>query len=182
MEEDLTEVKDIVDKQSQAETSKGNPNIKDYAHLGGQAREGTKNRKTLAKEEAWKSYEQTMVDALWSITRAQLIVALGSHMIFRIDTIYEGKKKIRKKPVRVTEEWEITDFVDKLVNGELGNQEEDSYYFATAIDPNTSAITDILDRLNGKATAKTELTGKNGEALFPKEGDPQLINNALDNI
>lgn len=152
------------DKQNQAETSRGNPNIKEYAHLGGQAREGTKNKKTLAKEEAWKTYEQTMVDALCAITKAQLIVALGSHMIFRIDKETINGKEVRKKPVRVTEEWEIEHYVDLYVNEELRDDPDAPFYFATAIDPNTSAITDILDRLNGRPRQTTDVT-TNGKDL-----------------
>lgn len=147
------------EKQSQAEKGRGNPNIKDYAHMGGLAREGTKNKKTLAKEEAWKTYEQTMVDSLWAITKAQLIIALGSHMIFRIDSVKDKKGKVyRKKPIRIRDEWEITHFVEMLVNGELNNEDDDVYYFATAIDPDTRAITDILDRLNGKPKQSNDIT------------------------
>lgn len=169
------------DKQTQAEVSRGNPDIANYAHLGGQAREGTKNKKTLAKEEAWKTYEQTMVDALWKITKSQLLIACGSHMIFRIDTIKDEKgKKIRKKPVRVTEEWEIEHFVDMYVNGELNNEQDEQYYFATAIDPNGSAISDILDRLNGKATQTTKT-----EVKMELRTDPEVkakVEKNLDNI
>jgi len=152
-------------KQNQVESTRGNPEIANYAHLGGQAREGTKNKKTLAKEQAWKAYEQTMIDALWRVTKAQLLVACGSHMIFRIDTITDEKgKKTRKKPVRVTEEWEIEHFVDMYVNEELNSEADEQYYFATAIDPNTSAISDILDRLNGKPRQTTDIT-TNGKDL-----------------
>ena len=148
-------------RQIPAENSKPVIGTPEFARLGGEAREGTKNRKTIAKEEAWKTYEQTMVNSLMAITRSQLIIALGSHMIFRIDTITDDKgKKIRKKPVRITNETEITQFVEDLVNDELNEDDEDTYYFATAIDPNTSAISDILDRLNGKPKQTTQVEAK----------------------
>lgn len=149
------------DNQNQPEKTKvGNPNIKDYAHIGGQNREGTKNKKTLAKEKAWEEYEQKMVDSLFAITRAQLLMALGAQYLFKIEKYYEGKKLVSKEPKRVTDPDEMESYLNMYINGEYDNSPNATYFFFTASDPNVSAIRDILDRLKGKPTQSIDHTTK----------------------
>jgi hypothetical protein len=172
-------------KQSKAEDGKitGNPNIKEFAHLGGMARSGTKNKKTLAKEEAWKSYEQKMIDSLFAITRAQLLMALGSQYLYKIRKEKIGKTIVRKKAERVVDPLEMENYLDEYINGNVDNGPEADYYFFTSSDPDVRAISDILDRLNGKPTQKTELTGKDGERLFDiQKEEKEMINSALSNL
>lgn len=172
-------------EQSKSKQKKavGNPNIKKVAHLGGKAREGTKNKKTLAKEEAWKEYEQKMVDSLFAITRAQLLIALGSQYLFKIEKEKIGKKIINKKAVRVTDPFEMEMYLNDYVNGNVDTDPEATYFFFTSSDPDIRAISDILDRLNGRPTSRTELTGKDGEKLFELQPEEKsLIESALKNL
>lgn len=45
-----------------------------------------------------------------------------------------------------------------------------------------NAAKDILDRAGFKPIDKSEITGKDGKDLIPKQGDKEVINKALDNI
>lgn len=169
----------VVVKQNEVKSTKGNPNIKNFAHLGGIAKTGTKAKKTLAKEEAWKEYEQKMVDSLFAITRAQLVVALGAQYLFKIEKEKIGNKIVNKKAVRVTSPIEMENYLDDYINGNVDTSPESDYFFFTASDPNVSAISDILDRINGKAISNTRLTGKDGDDFTIKS---IVINrNASDN-
>lgn len=127
---------------------------KEFARSGGLARLGTKNRKTVAKEEAWKAYEQKMVDSLFAITRAQLMIALGSQYLFRIKKEKVGKTIVSKKAERVTDPDEIEMYLDDYINGDVDTSPEADYFFFTANDPDIRAISDILDRINGKPTQR----------------------------
>lgn len=128
---------------------------KRLAVLGGTARKGKKNKSTIDREkqlEDFKNFTAGRTKTLWSI---QMMRAMGSIKVFRIDTetIGEGKneKKIRKRPVLVTDTEEIIDALDyEYAQGEDPNT-EDAYYFVSAQDPSDKAIDSLLDRTFGKA-------------------------------
>lgn len=79
----------------------------------------------------------------------------------------------------------ITPFLTKYLNELLTDEIVDSNLAEIIVNgkdaDRVSAIKEY-NKLKQRIIDKSELTGKNGEALFPKGNDKEVINNALDNI
>lgn len=122
---------------------------------GGAARKGTRNKATVDREkelEEFKNLTARRRKTLWS---AQMVLAMGSIQVFRIDTETVGqgknKKTFKKKPVLVTNTEEIIKALDfEYAEGDDPNDEE-TYYFVTTKDAENKAIDSLLDRTFGKA-------------------------------
>jgi hypothetical protein len=118
---------------------------------------GTKNPETLEREQVLKDFRQKTMRAADILFNRQLKLAEGHMYLYKIEKEViigpkGGKKIIAKKPVRVTEEWEIHAYLmDELVNGEITGP-EDTYYYITAEKGDTRALDSLLDRAFGKST------------------------------
>jgi len=160
MEQEPVEIKEIIDATVVPKLKKARQKSPDSAKmsrlgkLGGLARQGTKNKKTILKEEALKEYEQKMLDNLYAVTRAQLMMAVGAQYLYKIEKRYEGKKVVSREARRVTDAWEMEAFLNDYINDVHDTSPTATYYFLVAKDPNVKAISDILDRLGGKPTQK----------------------------
>lgn len=108
-----------------------------------------------------------------SIYDGQLSLAKGQHFLYKIEKELiigpkGGKKYVKSKPILVTSEPEIRAYIDGLVEeGEMDDENDPlaTYYFITTKEPNNMAIDSMLDRAFGRATQRTELTGKDGQDL-----------------
>ncbi len=135
--------------------------MKGVATLGGQARKGTKNKSTIDREKQIERYKDLTASRTKTIWSSQMILAMGSIKVFRIDTetIGEGKnaKRIRKRPVLVESLEEIIDALDyEYAHGE-NPSDEDMYYFVTTKDPDGMVMKDLLDRTFGKAKESVDV-------------------------
>lgn len=136
---------------------------------------GSKNFTTLHKEKIKRAFDQRILQNSDKLLNAQLKVALGSIMVFRIDTETDDKgRKIKQRPVLVSDIEEIKDVLDyEYGDGDCPN-DDSAYYFVTTKEPNSQAIDSLFDRTFGRPTQ--------GIALEPsKESEyEQLTDEQLD--
>lgn len=140
-------------------------NSKNQSNWGG-AREGSgrpkgsENQSTKEKKEVEKEMKERILKSVDSLLNAQMSLAQGVQMLYRIEKDEDGKQK---KPELVTSQAEIEDY--------LAGEYDDGldYYFITTQRPDNRALDSLFDRVFGKAPQKTELTGKNGGPIETKE-------------
>lgn len=118
---------------------------KGHPKLGGR-KKGTKNKKTILKEEAFKEYQQKMLQDLFDIITAQKQLAKGLPVILRPSLVKNQKTgKLERngelKQVRDPDE------IEELMNS--GGEGKD-YHIIYAKDPSEGAIKDIVTMLFGK--------------------------------
>lgn len=114
---------------------------------------GRKNEATLEKEAVENAMKQRIMQSIDSLFNAAKSVAIGNQFLYKIETKMEGKKRVRSKPILVTSEWEINDYIDRLDRenrGEEVEKDEDIYYFISTKDPDVTAVRELLDRALGK--------------------------------
>lgn len=133
---------------------------------GAGRKKGSKSKATIEKEAALAEVRQRIMKISQRILDSQVSIAIGQQFLFRIDTETDSKgKKTRSKPVLVTSEEEIQNYLDgEYGDGESSN-DESSYYFITTKEPNNMAIDSMMNRAFGKPTETVEMTGKNGEPI-----------------
>lgn len=126
---------------------------------GAGRRPGSKGKKTLEKELELQYIKDRVTAAKKKIVDAQISLAQGVSFLFRIDKVRKknGDIAFEKKPVLVTNEEEIEGYLA----GDF-EEDDDSYYYITAIKPENAAIDSLLDRTIGKPKQTTELVGPNG--------------------
>lgn len=145
---------------------------------------GAKSQDTLKREAVMKAFKQRAMNVADLLLDAQLSLSRGQTFLFKIEKELivgpkGGKSYRNKKPVLVTDQKEIEDYLEGLVeNGDMEDERDPSatYYYLTTKEPNNMAIDSILDRTFGKAVNSIELTGKGGERLIPVP----LLNNLRD--
>ncbi len=114
------------------------------------SRKGKKNKKTIDRERMLKEMQDHVASKSRTLMTSQMILAMGTIKVFRIDTETVGSGK-EKKPVLVTSDYEIINALDYYyAEGESPN-DDDTYYFVSTKDPDNHAIKDLLDRTFGKA-------------------------------
>ena len=129
---------------------------------------GTKNPATLERERVLAELRQRTMRVAGVLFDSQLALARGQSYLYKIEKYREkvGKNYVlkKKKPKLVTEQWEIEQYLEGLV--EEGNMQdpEDTYYFIVTRQPNTKAIDSLLDRTFGKAQQNIDFTS-GGKAI-----------------
>jgi len=137
--------------------------------LGGRPK-GTKNPETLEREAVLKDFRQKTMRAADILFNRQLKLAEGHMYLYKIEKEVitgpkGGKKIIPKKPVRVTEEWEIEAYLmNELINGEITGP-EDTYYYITAEKGDTRALDSLLDRAFGRSTQILATEDEDGKQM-----------------
>jgi len=134
-------------------------------------KKGGMNAETKRAMKAKKMYETRARKHVTSLLNAQLSLATGVQMLFVIHTDSKGN---RRKPEMITDPETIKKFLDENqgVDGTLKSDKKDKddkskvedYYFLTTKVPDTKTISDMLDRIFGKAPATLDLTS-GGERL-----------------
>lgn len=134
---------------------------------------GTKNKATLEREKVLAAIREKIMGVAEPLVLSQLHLAMGMSYLMKI----EKKMKVGPKggiswepqrPVRVESLSEIESYLCGLTGHEdLDTGPGATYYYITAVPPNNSAIDSLMDRTFDKPKQRTELTGANGEALFP---------------
>lgn len=128
--------------------------------------EGSVSEEQRTRQEALRHFKRRVQKNMDKLVNAQMSLALGVQMLFRIDEIEDpktGKKK--KQHVLVTDPEEIREALDSdLVNGE-------DYYYISTDKPDSYSINSLLDRTFGKAV----------QAVATNEGDLNKILDSLEN-
>lgn len=123
---------------------------------------GSKHKSTLERERVQAAFNQRIMAKADALFNAQLMIALGSMKVFRIDKEGEGSKQ-KEVHVHVTDADEIKVLLDEH-NGMSGVVEGVYYYFADVL-PDNKAIEAMLNRSLGKPTEKHEHSGADGKSL-----------------
>ena len=123
-------------------------------HKGGRPK-GKKSEKTLEKERVMEAYRQRAMKSADRLLSAQMSLALGQQFLYRIDKKRQKDGSYRNdKPVLVTSESEIRDYLDGVFDGE-----SDCYYYITTKEPENQALEGILNRTFGKPSETIEMKG-----------------------
>ena len=149
----------------------GNPNfVKGMAKSSGR-KPGTKNKKTIDREEALKEYHQAMLRKMKPLILAQQSLAEGLTVVLRPSWVKNPKTK---KLERQGELRQVTDpdEIEELLNSD-GTEED--YHIISAKDPNVKALQDIFDRTFGKAKEQVELNVNTKELLGIQNAVEALI-------
>ena len=121
--------------------------------MGGRPK-GSKNKRTIAKENALKRYEDDILNNLKGITLAQLSIALGVNVMM-------AKERVKNKKGKWVYDGELRRIVDPEQMLQILNdsklEENKEYFWITSKDPNPKAIEDVMNRLFGKPKEKLEV-------------------------
>ena len=126
---------------------------------GPEGQKGALSKSTLEKKEVEKQLTERILKSVDRLFNAQLALAEGTTYLYRIDEVGQGKEK-RREHVLVTDPEEIKQFLDEHEGG--NGTVDDTYYYLTTKSPDNKAIDSMFDRVFGKATNKTEISGKDG--------------------
>ncbi len=122
---------------------------------GGMGNKGKKKRSTIDREHLAEEMRDMIARKSRTLFISQMALGVGTLKVFRIDTeiIGEGKneKRIKSKPILVTEDFEIINALDFYYGQGEDPNDDTVYYFITTKDPENNAIKDMLDRTFGKA-------------------------------
>jgi hypothetical protein len=148
---------------------------------------GTKDPQTLEREKVQEAINQRVFSIADSLITPQVSIAKGQQFLYKIEkTEVVGPKGgvtyKAEKPQLVTDEWEVQQYVDSLVdkaNGDLENENDPSatYYYITTKEPNNMAIDSLLNRTLGKPKESLDVTSK-GEAINNTGFSEEVINEA----
>jgi len=127
---------------------------------------GSKNLMTLEKEKVAAELQNRIYHVANRLLDSQLTVALGVSYLYKIEkeviTGPRGGTIIKSlPPVLVTDEWEIRDYLQGLVDIENGGSKDydraATYYYITTQLPGSHAIDSMLNRGFGRATQSIEV-------------------------
>ena len=127
---------------------------KGHPKIGGR-KKGTKNKKTILKEQAFIEHQQAILKELSILRDAHFAVAKGTKIVLARDNIWDDKKKkkVRKgRFIRITNEEEILE----LMNSK--EKEGEDYYIIFTQDPNPKALEDLINRVFGKPKEELDLS------------------------
>ena len=138
-------------------------NLKKQSKWGGKRdnsgrAKGSTNKATKEQKLVEDEFKQRVLSSMNKLINSQMNLAEGCQMLFKIETYkYKDKKgewkEEKKKPVIVTDQSEIEDYLA----GDL--EDEDDYYFLTTQKPDNKAIDSLVDRVFGRAKQSISLEG-----------------------
>lgn len=119
---------------------------------------GSLNKSTLEQRKVLEAFNQRVMAKADALFNAQLVLAIGSMKVYRIDEVEgEGGKK-RREHVHVTDANEIKALLDEHdgMNGVV----DGVYYYFTDVPPDNKAIEAMLNRALGKPKETLEHGGE----------------------
>jgi hypothetical protein len=130
-----------------------NKSIKGGARPGAGRKKGGMNKATLERKIVEEEIRQRVLKSTDKLLDSQMNLAQGCSYLYMVETIMEGKRSTRKKPVLITSPW----LIEQYLAGELDDEEKE-YYYMTTERPNNQALDSLLDRTFGKALQTTDIT------------------------
>ncbi len=125
---------------------------------------GAKSESTIRREQILAALRERIMQSADSLFNAAKSSAIGNQFLFKIVTTYEGKKKIRSKPILVEDIDEISEYIDRLDRENRGDEipdeeiDHDVYYFMSTKEPNIQAFKELVDRAFGRNVESVDLT------------------------
>ena len=144
---------------NKAETSKEN------GKKGGRPK-GSKTKNTIEKEAILKVFRERVMRSADVLFNSQLHKATGQSFLYKIPKVpvkdSKGKTTGYKngKPKLITEQWEIEDYLQGLIDeGDMDDYKDPNatYYFITAKDSDNKSIDSMLDRTFGKSSNSLDI-------------------------
>lgn len=133
----------------------------------------THMREAMINEIRGRTFEHTN-----NLYLAQLTLALGYKTLWKIEKELVtgpkgGQKYIAKRPVIVSSQHEVEEYLISLVDGtddiDLDDGPGATYYYMVTVPPNNAAIESILERTLGKSEDIKPTTPAGGDASAPEE-------------
>ena len=112
---------------------------------------GSKNKKTIAIEQAWKGAEQVILDDILATIRAQKYIAQGISVMM-VPTYKEDKEGKIERTGKFRQETDVKKVVARLEDPNEIDQKD--YYFIFTKDPNPKALEDVISRVFGRSRDK----------------------------
>lgn len=130
---------------------------------------GKPTKQTLEKQKVLEAFNQRVMAKADVLFNAQLILAVGSMKVFRIDEIEGENGKSRKEHVHVTDPDEIKALLDEHdgMNGTV----DGVYYYFTDVSPDNKSIEAMMNRAFGKPKEQIEHSGPEGSSLLQPVAD-----------
>lgn len=109
---------------------------------------GTFNKSKLERMAVVNAFNQRILDQADALFNAQLTLAVGSVMVYRVEESQGSKGQQKREHILVTSREEIREVLDGIESGcgTVG----DSYYFVTSVAPDNRALDSLLNRGLGK--------------------------------
>jgi hypothetical protein len=146
---------------------------------------GSRNFTTVMRDSMLAEIRSRTHDVTNDLFRAQLTLALGYSELWKIEKELVvgpkgGQKYVKKKPVRVTDNAEIEDYLCALVDEANGvdpaedDSEETTYYYIVKVPPNNAALEALQERTLGKVPQQVGIGNPDGSPLS-ESTDPAVI-------
>lgn len=164
-----------IEKESIPEGAETSVNQTEKKKKGGKRegagrKKGVESQKTKDKRVALDAYKERVTQNMQRLLDAQLALGQGISILYRIDTeiIGSGKseKRIKKRPVVVTDPEEIANYLDGEFGGGESMNTETEYYYITTERPDNRAIDSMLDRVYGRPQQSIDLKDDKGKGLL----------------
>lgn len=130
---------------------------------------GSQNKSTLEKQKVLEAFNQRVMAKADALFNAQLMLAVGSMKVFRIDETEGENSKTKKEHVHVTDPDEIKALLDEHegMNGTV----DGVYYYFTDISPDNKSIEAMMNRAFGKPKEQLEHSNPDGSPLLAPVAD-----------
>ncbi len=112
---------------------------------------GSKGKKTIALEQAWKGAEQEILDDILATIRAQKHIAQGISVMM-VPVYRKDKKGKTERTGKFRQETNVSKIVERLKDPSRIDQKD--YYFIFTKDPNPKALEDVISRVFGRSRDK----------------------------
>lgn len=130
---------------------------------------GKPTQKTLERQKVLEAFNQRVMAKADVLFNAQLMLAVGSMKVFRIDETEGENGRTKREHVHVTDPEEIKALLDEHegMAGTVGGV----YYYFTDVSPDNKAIEAMMNRAFGKPTEKHEHSNPDGSPLLAPVAD-----------
>lgn len=115
---------------------------------------GSMNKTTKEQKIAEEYFRSRVINSISKLADSQFNIAQGCSYLYKIETTRIGKKRVKGKPILVTDQSEI----EHYLAGDYDDQNDD-YYFITTEKPDNKALDSLMDRVFGKALQPIDLSG-----------------------
>lgn len=122
---------------------------------------GTKNKATKERLLVEEEFRRRAIATADELMNSQMALTLGVSCLYRVETKTTKNGIVKSKPVQIKNQKDI----EAYLAGEYDDSDT-AYYYITTDKPDNKAIDSLWDRVLGKPTMRTELTGAEGEPLI----------------
>lgn len=124
---------------------------------------GKPTKATLEKQKVLEAFNQRVMAKADALFNAQLMLAVGSMKVFRIDEVEGEGGKTKREHVHVTDPDEIKALLDE--HDGISGTVDGVYYYFTDIAPDNKSIEAMMNRAFGKPKENYEHSGIDGASI-----------------